>query len=121
MNRTRFLLAALVVVVLMRLYPDKTGIIERFAVAGAALYGMIWGILRLIAHFRRVRAQAAQEAADEREYRQYKEELDSLRAASEPRRDPDDLTSITPEYQEALTRLHDKHEAMLTRKFGPRS
>ena len=117
MNRTRILLVALVAVILMRLYPDRTGVIEQIVVAAGILYCAVWAV----SFYKRTRARTAQAAADEREYREYKAELDSIRAQYDPSRDPDDLTSIPPPYQDALTALHDKHAAMLTRKFGPRS
>ena len=60
----------------------------------------------------------AQDAADDQEYRQYKTELDSIRAKYDPNRDLTDPDSISQQYKDELSALHDKHEEMLTRKFG---
>ena len=65
-------------------------------------------------------AEAVQLAADDAEYRQYKMELDVIRAKYDPHRDLSEPTSISPEYRNELSALHDKHQAMLERKFGPR-
>jgi hypothetical protein len=46
--------------------------------------------------------------------------LDIIRTRFDPQRDLEDPTSLSPEYRDALTALHDKHHAMLERKFGPR-
>ena len=45
----------------------------------------------------------------------------TLRARYDGNRDLSDPTSIDPDYRDALTALHDRHQAMLDRKFGPRS
>lgn len=120
MTRTRILLFLLAMVVLMQLFPDRAGTIEVVAVTGGGLCCLAWAANRFLARRRLEAANAAQAAADEEEYRHYKSALDMLRATHEPLRDWNDPTSITPEYQGALAALHDKHEAMLTRKFGRR-
>ena len=120
MNRTRFLVALLVVVVLLQLFPDKTAAIEAAAVSAGALYCLSWALSKYLAQYKKRAAQAAQEAADAEQYLQYERELDSIRAKYAQERDLTDPTLISPEYKDALSALHDKHEAMLTRKFGPR-
>jgi hypothetical protein len=119
-NRTRILVALLIMVILMQLFPEKSGAIQRVAIVGGGLYFLAWAAVRFLAQHKRRAAEAAQSAADEAEYREYKRELDATRAAHDPTRDLNDPTSISPEYQAALTVLHDKHQHMLARKFGPR-
>ena len=120
MNRTRILVALLVLVILMQLFPEKTVVIQRVAIVGGGLYFLVWAAGRFLAQYRKRSAEAARSAADETEYREYRRELDAIRAAHDPDRDLSDPTSISPEYQAALTELHDKHQDMLARKFGPR-
>jgi hypothetical protein len=119
-SRTRILVALLVLVVLLELFPERSTLIKGVAVSVGALYALAWGGARFFAQYRRNSAQAAQQAADETEYREYKMELDRIRARHDPDRNLDEPTSIPPAYRDELTALHDKHEAMLTRKFGAR-
>jgi len=107
-------------VILMHLFPEKAGAIEKVAIVGGGLYFLAWAAVRFLAQHKRRAAEAAQSAADEAEYQVYKRELDVIRATYDPVRDLNDPTSISPEYQAALSALHDKHQDMLTRKFGPR-
>lgn len=118
MSRTRLLLALLVVVVLIQIYPDRAGVIEMMAVGGAALLCSAWATVKGYAHFKARRLRAVQEAADAEEYRRYEIELDTIRAKYDPHRDLTDPASIPQEYKDQLSALHDRHEAMLTRKFG---
>jgi len=119
-NRTRILVALLIMVILMQLFPEKAGAIQRVAIVGGGLYFLAWAAARFLAQHKRRAAEAAQSAADVAEYQEYKRELDAIRAKHDPNRDLNDPTSISPEYQAALTALHDKHQDMLARKFGPR-
>jgi non-ribosomal peptide synthetase component F len=107
-------------VILMQLFPEKAAAIEKAAIVGGGLYFLAWAALRFLAQHNRRRAEAAQSAADEAKYQEYKRELDLIRATHDPSRDLNDPTSISPEYQAALAALHDKHQDMLARKFGPR-
>ena len=107
-------------VVLMQLFPEKAGAIERVFIVGGGLYFLAWAAARFLAQRKRQRAEAAQAGADEAEYQVYKRELDVIRATHDPNRDLNDPTTISPEYQAALSALHDKHQDMLGRKFGPR-
>ena len=120
MNRTRILVALLVMVILMQLFPEKAGAIERAFIVGGGLYFLAWAAARFLAQHKRRNAEAAQSTADEAEYQEYRRELDGIRATHDPSRDLNEPTSISPEYQAALTALHDKHREMLVRKFGPR-
>ncbi len=120
MNRTRILVGLLVMVILMQLFPEKAAAIEKVAIVAGGLYFLAWAAVRFLAQHNRRRAEAAQSAADEAEYQEYKRELDIIRATHDPSRDLNDPTSISPEYQAALSALHDKHQDMLARKFGPR-
>ena len=120
MNRTRILIALLVLVILMQLFPEKTGVIQKAAIIGGGLYFLAWTAVRYLAQHKKRRAEAAQSAADDAEYQVYKRELDVIRATHDPTRDLSDPTSISPEYQAALSALHDRHQDMLARKFGPR-
>jgi hypothetical protein len=117
-SRTRLLIVLLVFVVLVQVFPDKTGSIEIVAVIGAALYSVAWGTSKYRAQHKKKRMQEAQDTADDEEYRQYKTELDSIRAKYDPKRDMTDPDSISQQYKDELSALHDKHEDMLTRKFG---
>jgi hypothetical protein len=107
-------------VILMQLFPEKAGAIRRVAIVGGGLYFLAWAAVRFLTQHKKRRAEAAQSAADEAEYQEYKRELDAIRAIHDPTRDLNDPTSISPEYQAALAALHDKHQNMLARKFGPR-
>jgi hypothetical protein len=119
-NRTRILLALLVLVVLLQLFPDKAALIKLVAVSAGALYVLVWAAGTYLAKRKLKSAAAAQLAADDEEYRQYKMELDVIRAKYDPHRDLNEPTSISPEYRDELSALHHKHQAMLDRKFGPR-
>jgi hypothetical protein len=112
------LLALLVVVVLIQIYPDKAAVIESMAVGGAALLALVWATLKGYAQYKAKSRRAAQEAADADEYRRYEMELDAIRAKYDPHRALTDPASIPQEYKDELSALHDKHEALLTRKFG---
>ena len=107
-------------VILMQLFPEKAGAIEEVAIVGGGLYFLAWAAVRFLAQHKRRAAEAARLAADEAEYQEYKRELDVIRAAYDPTRDLSDPTSISPQFQAALSALHDKHQDMLARKFGPR-
>ncbi|MEA3108580.1 MAG: hypothetical protein QOI88_3185 [Gammaproteobacteria bacterium] len=120
-NRTRILVALLVVVVLMQLFPERAGAIQKVAIIGGGLYFLAWAAARYLAQHKKKKAEAAQSVADDAEYQVYKRELDVIRATHDPTRDLNDPTSISPEYQAELSALHDKHQDMLARKFGPRS
>ena len=119
-NRTRILVALLVMVILMQLFPEKAGAIERVFIVGGGVYFLAWTAARFLAQHKRRKVEAAQAAADEAEYQEYKRELDFIRATHDLNRDLNDPTTISPEYQAALSALHDKHQDMLGRKFGPR-
>ena len=107
-------------VILMQLFPEKAGAIERAAIIGGGLYFLAWTAVRSLGQHKRRSAEAAQSAADDREYQEYKRELDDIRARHEPTRDLNDPTSISQEYQAELAALHDQHQPMLARKFGSR-
>jgi hypothetical protein len=107
-------------VILMQLFPERAGVIQKVAIVGGGLYFLAWAAARFLAQHKKRRAESAQSQADEVEYQVYRRELDAIRAIHDPARDLDDPTSISPEYQAALTALHDKHQDMLARKFGPR-
>ena len=119
MTRTRFLLALLVVVILLQLYPDKSRAIEGVAVGGIALYCLLWAGSRYLAQFRVQRRQAALAAADDAEYRRYESELASIRAKHDPHRDANEADAASQEYKDELTALYDRHRDMLNRRFGP--
>lgn len=119
-NRTRILVALLIMVILMQLFPERAGAIQRVAIVGGGLYFLAWVAIRFLAQHKKRRSEAAQSEADEAEYQEYKRELDAIRATHDPARDLNDPTSISSEYQAALSALHDKHQDMLARKFGPR-
>ncbi len=121
MNRTRILLAVLVMVVLLQLFPAKADLIKAVFVGAGVVYCLIWGVRRYLAMSSKKQALAARRAADDDEYRQYQRELAAIRERHDPRRDDlEDPTSIAAAYREELNRLHDRHRAMLGRKFGPR-
>jgi hypothetical protein len=120
MNRTRILVGVAVLVALVQLFPDRVAWVELAAVIGAAAYFIQWVAATQWAQYRRRRLAAMQAAADDEEYQRYKHELDDIRSRYDAERDMNDLTSISPEYQAALSKLHDRYEAMLTRKFGSR-
>jgi hypothetical protein len=107
-------------VILMQLFPEKAALIQKVAIVGGGLYLLAWAATRFLAQHKKQRAESAQSAADEASYQAYRRELDAIRAIHDPARDLNDPTSISPEYQAALTALHDKHQDMLARKFGPR-
>ena len=119
-NRTRILVGLLIMVILMQLFPDKAGAIEKVAIVGGGLYFLAWAAVRFLAQHKGRTAEAAQSAADEAEYLAYKRDLDIIRATYDPSRDLNDPTAISPEHQAALSVLHDKHQDMLARKFGAR-
>src|ERR1700726_2371043 len=102
-------------VILMRLFPEKAGAIEKAAIFGGGLYFLAWAGVRFLAQHKKRTAEAAQSAADEAEYQEYRRELDIIRATHDPSRNLNDPTSISPEYQAALSALHDKHQDMLAR------
>jgi hypothetical protein len=115
------LVALLILVVMLQLFPGQATLIKAVAVGTGALYFAATGGARFRAWRRETAARAAQEAADAEEYRRYREELDVLRAKFDPLRDLDDPTSISPDYRTALDALHDRHQDMLCRKFGSRA
>lgn len=119
-NRTRLLVALLVVVILLQVFPEKAGLIDLIAVLVVAVYSVGWAAAKYVAQYKRRAAQAAQEAADNEEYQRYRMELDTLRAKIDGNRDWNDLADIPQEYKDGLNTLHDKYQDMLTRKFGPR-
>jgi hypothetical protein len=121
MTRTRLLLVILVLVVLIQVFPDRTALIEMLMVGGTALYCAVWAARTYIRRFKQAVKLKALAASDDAEYRQYTLELQSIRAKYDPVRDLDDPTSISQEYKDELSALHDRHEVMLQRKFGPRS
>ncbi len=120
-TRTRLLVALLVLVVMLELFPAHATLIKAVAVGAGALYFAATAGVRWRAWRRGNAARAAQEAADAEDYRRYREKLDEIRAQFDPLRDLDDPTSISPEYRAALDALHEEHQDMLTRKFGSRS
>ena len=120
MNRTRFLLVLLVLVVLLQRFPDKSRLIEAVAVGGVALYCVLWAGSRYLAQLREQRRQAARAAADDEEYRCYESELASIRAKYEPDRESGETDAASQEYKDELSALHDRHRDMLDRRFGPR-
>ena len=120
MSRTRILLAVLVLVALLQLFPSRATLLELIWVAAMAIWCLAWAGSEYLAHRKSSLAEAAQAAADDAEYRQYKAALDAIRAEYDPERSSSDPTSIAPECRDALASLHEKHQAMLERKFGPR-
>jgi hypothetical protein len=110
----------LVLVVLLQLFPDKAGLIKSVWVGAGALFVLLWAGAKFLASHRVKSAAAARLAADDEEYRRYKMGLDAIRAKYDPHRDLSDPTSISQEYRDELSALHDRHQDMLGRKFGPR-
>jgi hypothetical protein len=119
-SRTRILIALLVVVVLIQIYPDRAPIVELLAVIGAAVYFGVWAGITLLRHQRQQTALSRQATADEEEYQRYRSALDAVRARHDPNRDLNDPTRISQDYKDDLAALHDRHQEMLARKFGPR-
>lgn len=119
-NRTRILLALLCMVVMLQLFPGQAALIKLVAVSAGGLWCVAWAGSTYMTRRKQRLAEAAQAAADASEYQQYKAELDAIRARHDPHRDLTEPTSISPEYAGELAALHDKHQAMLDRKFGPR-
>jgi hypothetical protein len=120
MNRTRILLAVLVMVVLLQFFPAKANLIKTVFVGAGVIYCLVWGGRRTLAANRKQKALAAQQAADDQEYQQYQQELHAIQLKYDPRRDLDDPTSLSDDYRAELNALHDRHAAMLGRKFGAR-
>jgi len=118
MNRTRILLAVLVMVVLLQFFPAQANLIKAVFVGVGLLYCLVWGGRRYLAATRKKSALAAQQAADDEEYRAYQRELHAIQLKYDPHRDLDDPTSLSADYRAELNALHDRHEAMLGRKFG---
>jgi len=119
-NRTRILVALLVLVVLVQLFPAKSALIKMIWVSGGGILVAAWALTRYFAQRRKKSVEAAQSANDDREYQQYRQELDIIRGKYDPLRDLDDPTSITAECRDELNALHERHRAMLERKFGTR-
>lgn len=119
-NRTRILAALVVLVVFMQLFPDRAGTIELAWMVVAGLCAAIWGTRRFLLQRQQRQAAAALARADDDRYRLYKTELDDIRSRHDPERDLSDPTSIAPEYQSELNRLHHRYQDMLERKFGKR-
>jgi hypothetical protein len=118
-SRTRFLVAIAVAVLLIQFFPDHAGIIKLATIALGILYLAIRALRTYPAQYRNKKQQAAQEADDEAEYQRYKIELDAIRAKYDPRHELGENAVIPQEYRDELSALHDKYQAMLTRKFGP--
>jgi hypothetical protein len=121
MTRTRLLVIILALVVLIQVFPDRARLIEVLILGGTALYCAVWAARVYSPRLKEAAKLKALAASDEAEYRQYALELQSIRAKYDPDRDFEDPTSISQEYKDELSALHDRHEAMLQRKFGPRS
>jgi Skp family chaperone for outer membrane proteins len=119
-TRTRLLVALLVLVVLLQLFPQKAALLKLAAVGAGVIYFAAWGGAKYLAHYRIKSADAAQTAADDIEYGQYQAELEEIRDRYDPDRNADDPAAISPDYRDALSALHDRHQSMLGRKFGPR-
>src|ERR1039457_2334278 len=96
-NRTGILLALLVLVGLLQLFPDKSALIKLVWVSGGALYALVWAGAKYLAKHKLKSAEAVQRTADDEEYRQYKMELDVIRTKHDPHRDLNEPTSISPE------------------------
>ena len=110
MTRTRFLLTLLVVAVLLRVFPDRSALVERAALGAVALYSLIWLGSRFWGQQRARRQRDRRTAADAQQYREYERELADIRAR---------IDESSPQYQVELNALHDRHRDMLGRKFGP--
>ena len=109
MNRTRFLAAIAVAALSMQVFPSHADLIKWVAIGLGVLYLLGRALLTYPRQYRMKRRLAAQRAADEREFREYSEELAALR----------DRHAALPEvYASAVALLHEKHRAMLERKFG---
>ena len=121
MTRTRLLIWILVVMVLLQIFPDKAGRIEAFAVIASIVYCAAWVVPKYLARRKERSARVARAHVDEKEYLQYTEALNAICAKYDPQRDFEEPTSISQEYQDEISALHDRHEAMLKRKFGSRS
>lgn len=119
-SRTRILVALVVVVALIQIYPDRAAIVEVLAVIGAVVYFGVWAGVTFLRHRRQRTTLSRQAAADEEEYQRYRSALDAIRARHDPHRDLNDPTRISQDYKDDLAALHDRHEALLARKFGPR-
>jgi hypothetical protein len=118
-SRTLFLAAVAVIVLAMQFFPDQASHVKRTVIALGILYLAIRALRTYPRQYRDKRIRAAQEAADDREYRQYEIELEAIRAMYAPIHDLDEIAVIPQEYQNDLSALHDRHRAMLDRKFGP--
>jgi hypothetical protein len=105
-------------VVLLQLFPGRAALIKLLFVGAGVVYCVIWGIHRYRMAARKKRILAQIEAADDAEYRQYKLELDAIRLRHDAHRDLENPTSISDDYRDELNSLHDRHQAMLGRKFG---
>lgn len=115
------MVAVLVLVLLLELFPDHAATIKMVWVGAGVLYVLVWAVRRYRSHHLRKSTEAAQLSADAAEYREYKTALDAIRTKYDPHRDLADPTSLSPEYLSELNSLHDRHQSMLERKFGTRS
>jgi hypothetical protein len=118
-SRTSFLVAIAVAVLMIQFFPNQAGTIKWVTVALGILYLVIRALRTYPKQYRDKKRRAALAAADDQEYRLYKTELDSIRTKYDPRHEMDENGAVPQAYKDELSALHDKHRAMLTRKFGP--
>jgi len=118
-SRTRFLVAIAVIVLLMQFFPNQASAIRLAGIALGLLYLAVRALRTYPALYRDKKKRAAQQAADDEAYRQYKIEVDAIRAKYDPNHELTDDTAMQQEYRDELSALHDKYQAMLSRKFGP--
>jgi hypothetical protein len=118
-SRTIFLAAIALAVLLMQLLPNQAQIFKWIAFGFGVLYLFGRALTTYPRLFRERKRRAAQQRADEQEYQQYQSDLASIRARHDPQHElVMGRSELSQEFKDELTALHEKHQAMLERKFG---
>jgi len=109
-SRTRFLIVIAIAALLIQLFPAYAGTIKWLAIGAGVAFLAVQALRTYPRQFKLKRLESRQRIADDAGYAEYSAALAALKASGE---------TITPEeYAVRLAALHEKHRAMLKRKFG---
>jgi len=118
MTRTWFLAVIAAAAGSMQLIPAYAGPIKWVAIVSGVLYLMIRALKTYPKQYRLRKQRKAQVVADDSEYFLYSQELISLREKYTAAGAETGSGMLVERYEAEVALLHDRHRAMLERKFG---
>lgn len=118
MTITNTLLLAILVVLILKLFPSEVASLAGVAIAGLVLYSCYWLVARYPNWRRQRKVGQHQAAQDERDFWEWEKKHKAIRAKFDPLGQWNEATTLPSEYRSEIRDLNTQYRDMLQRRNG---